>query len=504
MSLENDQSKLKVYQNKAGGLPHEKGGLPHEKVKIPRILVAGAHSGSGKTTLTLGLLYLLKKQGFEVSPFKVGPDFIDPGHHSRISGLASRNLDGWMLSKEYNLRSFIQHAQGKDLALIEGVMGLFDGLNGLSEDGSSAQVAKWLNCPVVLIIDCRSMARSVAALIQGYENFDRQVPLAGVILNRVGSPRHFTYLKEAVETYCHTEVLGYLPRDESLTIPERHLGLVTAEEGPLPESFLSRLSCVLEEKVNIERILAIAQSAQEMTVESTSSLPFKRSLPFNPPREGSYAPAFSPPQRMIKTVAVARDEAFCFYYQDNFDLIRQAGAELLFFSPLRDRSIPASCEALYLGGGYPELYGPQLSQNASMLGSIRSFIEEGGHVLAECGGFVYLTKGIQTFDKQFFPLAGIFPVCPRMERKVHLGYREIHISEDCPLGLAGSRLRGHEFHYSTTERMPDTIQRAYEGFDSNGTERKIEGFRYKNCLAGYPHIHFGSHPESIYSFLQKF
>lgn len=491
MSLENGQSKLKDYQNKEGE-------IPHEKVKIPRILVAGANSGSGKTTLTLGLLYLLKKQGLEVSPFKVGPDFIDPGHHSSISGLASRNLDGWMLSREYNLRTFIQHAQGKDLAIIEGVMGLFDGLSGISEDGSSAQVAKWLNCPVVLIIDCRSMARSVAALIQGYENFDRQVPLAGVIFNRVGSPRHFTYLKEAVETYCHTEVLGYLPRDESLTIPERHLGLVTAEEGPLPESFLSRISCVLEEKVNIERILAIAQSAREMAVESISP------LLFNPPREGSQVPASSPPQRMIKTVAVARDGAFCFYYQDNFDLLRQAGAELLFFSPLRDRSIPASCEALYLGGGYPELYGPQLSQNLSMLGSIRSFIEEGGHVLAECGGFVYLTKGIQAFDNRIFPLAGIFPVSPRMERKVHLGYREIHLSEDCPLGPAGSRLRGHEFHYSTTERMPDTIPRAYEGFDSNGTERKIEGFRYKNCLAGYPHIHFGSHPESIYYFLQKF
>jgi cobyrinic acid a,c-diamide synthase len=207
---------------------------------------------------------------------------------------------------------------------------------------------------------------------------------------------------------------------------------------------------------------------------------------------------------MIRTVGIAKDEAFCFYYQDNFDLLRQAGAELLFFSPLHDVSIPASCEALYLGGGYPELYGPQLSQNLSMLDSIRNFIEEGGRVLAECGGFVYLTRGIQTFDKQFFPLTGIFPVCPHMERKVHLGYREIRLSRDCPLGPAGSMLRGHEFHYSTTERMPDTVSRAYEGFDSRSREMKIEGFRYKNCLAGYPHIHFGSHPESIPYFLQRF
>ncbi|MEW6379059.1 MAG: cobyrinate a,c-diamide synthase [bacterium] len=456
--------------------------------KIPRILIAGTNSGSGKTTLTLGLLHLLKEQGLTVSPFKVGPDFIDPGHHSRISGLASRNLDGWMLSREYNLKTFAQHAQGVDLALIEGVMGLFDGLSGLSEDGSSAQIARWLNCPVILIVNCRSMARSAAALIQGYERFDPEVPLAGVILNQVGSPRHFAYLKEAIETYCHTEVLGCLPRDESLIIPERHLGLVTAEEDPLPQPFLSRLSSLLEEQVNIERLLAIARSAQDIGLSG----------------EISQIPALSPPQRKIRTVGIAKDEAFCFYYQDNFDLLRQAGAELVFFSPLRDRSIPASCEALYLGGGYPELYGLQLSQNLSMLDSIRSFIEDGGQVLAECGGFVYLSRGIQTFDHQFFPLAGIFPVCPRMGKKVHLGYREIHLAEDCPLGLSGNRLRGHEFHYSTTERMPDTIPRVYYGLDSRGTKEKVEGFRYKNCLAGYPHIHFGSYPESVHYFLQKY
>lgn len=475
-------------------------GYPSGKIKIPRLMVAGAQSGSGKTTLTLGLLHLFKKQGLSVSSFKVGPDFIDPGHHSRISGLPSRNLDGWMLSREYNLKTFIQHAQGVDLALIEGVMGLFDGLGSLSEDGSSAQIAKWLACPLILIVNCRGLARSAAALIQGYERFDPQLPLAGLILNQVAGPRHFACLKEAIESLCQTEVLGYLPRDESLTIPERHLGLVTCEESPLSDSFLSRLSALLEEKVNIERLLAIAQSAGEIEeIAPPASMIQKAAEESSPSSLSSTEPLI----KTIKTIGIAKDEAFCFYYQDNFDLLKAAGAQLLFFSPLRDKAIPASCQALYLGGGYPELYGPQLSQNLSMLNSIRDFIEQGGQVLAECGGFVYLTKGIKTFTQEFFPLVGIFPTLARMEKRLHLGYRKIRLLEDCPLGPSGSlELRGHEFHYSTIDEMPKSIPRAYEALAPSGQEKKAEGFRYKNCLAGYPHLHFGSHPESIFYFLQ--
>ncbi|MFH0924041.1 MAG: cobyrinate a,c-diamide synthase [bacterium] len=472
--------------------------------KIPRILIAGVHSGSGKTTVTLGLLYLLRQRGLDIRPFKVGPDFIDPGYHSQIIGIPSRNLDGWMLSKEYNLTTFMQNASSGDLAVIEGVMGLFDGISSDQEDGSSAQIAKWLDCPVILIVDSRHMARSVAPLIQGFERFDKQLSLAGVIFNQVGSQRHFEYLKEAVETYCQTEVLGFVPREESLVIPERHLGLVTSGENLLSQAFLDNFSSILAKNINIDRLVDIAKKSKELSFQSDSSR-FETVLSasllamtqiryceendkaiLNKKGQGGAL------EEKSTTVAVARDDAFCFYYQDNLDFLQQTGARLSFFSPLCDQVLPNPCDILYLGGGYPELYGLQLSQNQGMINSIREFIEDGGKVFAECGGFIYLTRGIETHEQGYFPFIGIYPVKATMGKKVCLGYCQIHLIQDCLLGYAGSIIRGHEFHYSTIEEMPDYIERAYYSQDWKGDKRQAEGFLYKNCLAGYPHLHFGS------------
>ena len=454
------------------------------------ILIAAPSSGSGKTTISLGIMAALRKRGRIVQPFKVGPDFIDPGHHTAVCGRASRNLDGWMLSKDYVVSSFEKSSNGSDISVIEGVMGLFDGVNGKSEDGSSAQIAKWTGSPVILVVDARSMARSAAALVSGFENFDKYVNLAGVIFNRVGSERHMNMLREAVESNCKTKVLGFIPRDEALSMPERHLGLVTAEDG-FSQEFIDRLADVVEKNVNLDVLLTIA--------ERPHPLP-------NPPLEGA---GVSPrPQGEGQgedgvKIAVARDQAFSFYYEDNFDILQDLGAELVFFSPLADKALPEGITGLYIGGGYPEVHAERLSANRSMMDSIKNFAESGGKIYAECGGFMYLTEGIVDFDGEFHRMAGIFPTKAKMlKRRKALGYVEVEAIGDNPLATKGSRIRGHEFHYSEIDEMPETIKRVYRVNKPGSAETWMEGYLYKNTLASYVHLHFGSNKEwaKIYFF----
>jgi len=437
-------------------------------------IVAGVQSGSGKTTLALGLMAALKRRGLKVQPFKVGPDFIDPGHHTHITGRKSRNLDGWMLSKSYNTRLFSRLMRDADCAVVEGVMGLYDGFDALSESGSTAQMAKWLDLPVLLVVDAASMARSAAAVVKGFETFDKSLNLAGVVFNRLGSKSHLAILREAISHYCAIPCFGGLPRDERLVMPERHLGLVTSDENTLSMGDEDYLAEFVESHLDLDNLL------NACVISTPESLP-------------------NPPTRPVAHVriAVARDAAFCFYYPDNLESLEHFGAKLIPFSPLKDKRVPTGCHGIYLGGGYPEVFAESLAQNEAMRISIREAGTRGCPIYAECGGLMFLGKEIVDLTGARFPMAGVFPFSSRVLRRFRaLGYREVRLREDGPLGTKGTAARGHEFHYSDISgKETEILKRAYEVTGRRGKQGAVEGYRIHNTLASYIHLHFGSNPE---------
>ncbi len=436
------------------------------------LVIAGTQSGVGKTTVTLGLLYALARRGLKVQPFKVGPDFIDPGHHTRAAGRVCRNLDGWMLSREANLALFRRQAREVDVAVVEGVMGLFDGYDGASEAGSTAQMAKWLGLPVLLVVDARAMARSAAALVHGFASFDPALGLAGVVFNRVGSAAHLEYLNQALSSLNGVRGFGGLPRDQELAIPERHLGLATAEDHPLEDSYLGHLADRLETHLDLEGLL--------------EALP-----PLTLPEEP--APAVTPP---LVRLGIARDRAFCFYYPENLELLASFGAELVPFSPLKDRELPAGLHGVYLGGGYPELYAERLAANEGLKQALKQGAVGGLPIYAECGGLMYLAREILDLEGRAHPMAGVLPFTVRMlPRLKALGYREVTLTAPGLLGPAGTTARGHEFHYSEILGEPDDVARLYRLTPRRGGAAVSEGYGDGNVLASYVHLHFGSNPE---------
>jgi len=385
----------------------------------PALVIAGTHSAVGKTTISIALMAALRRRGLRVQPFKVGPDFIDPTLHTRAAGSISRNLDGWMLGPATNLQTFARCSADADIAVVEGVMGLFDGRDSLTEAGSTAEMAKLLGLPVLLIVDASAMARSAAALVHGYESFDRELDVAGVIFNRVAGPGHFAYLREAVEASCHARVLGWLPADESVELPERHLGLLMAEEV-LNDARLEALVSWIESGVDIETLMRLARQR-----------PQNEAVPEAPPsvQEGGAhrvevesakleeAQSFSRPPR----IGVARDDAFCFYYQDNLDLLTRFGAQIVEFSPVFDQQLPEGLDGIYFGGGYPELHAAALTANERMRADVARFVQSGKPVYAECGGLMYLTEAIIDAETRSFPMVGVFPTratscCARLRR----------------------------------------------------------------------------------------
>jgi cobyrinic acid a,c-diamide synthase len=436
------------------------------------LVIAGTQSGVGKTTVTLGLLAALRRRGLGVQPFKVGPDFIDPGHHTRAAGRVSRNLDGWMLSRKTNEALFRHQARDADVAVVEGVMGLFDGYDGLTEAGSTAQMAKWLGLPVLLVVDARAMARSAAALVHGFASFDPELTVAGVIFNRIGSTTHLEYLQQAIASLQGVRCFGGLPRDQELAIPERHLGLATTEDHPLQEAYLCHLADWLETHLDLDGLL--------------NALP-QLALPEEEARK-----AASPTVRL----GVARDRAFCFYYPENLEMLEDSGAELVPFSPLNDRELPTGLHGIYLGGGYPELYAAQLAANAGMRQAVRECATAGLPIYAECGGLMYLAKEIRDLEGQAHPMTGVFPFTVRMlPRLKALGYREVTLAAAGLLGPAGTRARGHEFHYSEMLGEPVGVPRIYRLTSRKSGEAVEEGYCEHNILASYVHLHFGSNPE---------
>ena len=439
---------------------------------IPALVIAGVGSGVGKTTVTLGLLETLRRRGLKVQPFKVGPDFIDPGFHALVAGRPSYSLDGWMCSREHVRATVARHAADADLALIEGVMGCFDGRGGQNDEGSTAEIAKWLGAPVVLVADARAMARSAGAVVLGFESFDPELHLAGVLFNRVAGDTHWRWLREAVTARCRTVPLGYLPHRESLALPERHLGLVTAAEHGLPATLLDELSAAMTASIDLDRLLTLARS------DVAPAAPAMR----------------DPAPPTLARIGVARDLAFQFYYPANLDLLRAAGAELVFWSPLEDAELP-DVDALYLGGGYPEVYARELAGNAPMREAVRAFAAAGGPVYAECGGLLYLAEGLEDESGRLHPMVGLLPTVGRMApKRLTLGYAEIEMTRETPLGPAGTTARGHEFHASRIDPVPEWVPRAYTVQMSRGGTPRAEGYLIGEALMSYVHLHFGSNP----------
>ena len=446
---------------------------------VKGFVIAGTHSGCGKTTVTLGLLSALVDRGISVQSFKAGPDFIDAGIHRLATGRQAINLDPWMCGDEGATKSFRRYACLGEIAIIEGVMGMFDGTHG------TAALAAMLSLPVILVVDAYGMAESAGALVHGYAEWAAAsgVRLAGVILNRVGSERHFERIKSAVQD---AEVLGYLPREAEIGISSRHLGLATADEAPMTRQQVGLLSAKIEKHVQLDRVLDLATTGSEPSCERT----------------------ISRPGRVATTVriAIARDIAFSFYYDENLDLLREAGAEIVTFSPLWDSALPAGTNAIYLGGGYPELHAEQLSSNSSMRTAVLDWAAAGRPVYAECGGLMYLSKGIRDFDGSFFPMAGALHFETAMlDRRAGLGYREIRLRKDCILGRAGAVVRGHEFHYSEIQAGHDMnaagIEMAYDVADAQGISRGVEGYNTGSVLASYVHVHFGSNQRAARHFV---
>ena len=424
-------------------------------------------TGSGKTTITLGLLSLLRARGLNLRAFKVGPDFIDPGLHELATGGASHNLDGWMLSRSTNEQLFAHATADVDVAIVEGVMGLFDGFNGRSNAGSTAEMAQWLDLPIVLVIDANPLARSIAAIIHGMKTFDPSLRFAGVIFNRVAGEGHFRILADSVDDL---PILGWLPVNPEIEIRERHLGLLTGQEAEA-QTRIERIQEFISKHIDVDRLLAL--------------------LPERVAASAVTDRAYSPGKFKI---ALASDPAFSFYYHANRMALERAGGEIVEFSPIRDPQLP-SADFLYIGGGYPELYRKQLEANVSMRNSVRDYIKSGKRFYAECGGLMYLSQRIEESE-----MVGILPTDIEMTNGlVDFGYCEVSTLKPSIFGSPGTTLRGHQFHHSrATRSSADPIYAVRQG-----VREYREGFGLENGIASYVHLHFLSNPDAVATVLQS-
>ena len=464
-------------------------------MNIPRVVIAGDRSSAGKTTVCIGLLGALRDRGLEVQGFKVGLDYIDPGFHTLVSGRPSRNLDGFLMSPEVVKEIFMRGSKGVDIAVIEGVRGLYEGLNYSNDVGSTAQIAKILHCPVILVIDAGSITRSVAALVNGYKCFDPEVQISGVILNNIGSERHGEKAQKAVEKYCGVKVIGKIPRKSDLKISMRHLGLITATEckkrGGGFNGVLDRIKNSVEENVDLKAFLDVANSAHALKT------PVSRIF------HAKIGRSEEPKVR----IAVAFDEAFNFYYQDTLDLLALEGAELVYFSPIRDKKLPDGSDAVFIGGGFPELYAAELSSNRSMLNAVKDFYDQYGVIYAECGGLMYLMdqleykplqglrgRGAEPHKDNRFEMCGVIKGSVRFGEKRVVNYVEGELQKDCISGKKGERFKGHEFHHSKILlEDPANTDFAYKILRGEGIMNGLDGIISKNCLASFAHLHAASY-----------
>ena len=450
--------------------------------RIPRIMIAAAGSGSGKTTVTCGLLQAFLNRGLRPASFKCGPDYIDPMFHTEVLGVPSRNLDLFFYGEETANYLLCRNGGEADLAVLEGVMGYYDGLAGKSTEASSYDLAVKSKTPVLLVADCKGMSVSIAAVIKGFLEMRKDHQIKGVILNRL-SPMLYEDVKQIIESELHVEVLGYLPVMKDCSLESRHLGLVTAKEIGNLNEILNRLAVQIENTLNLDRIIELCETAPPLNCRMPEQI---RAIFSNSPTR--------------VRIAVARDNAFCFYYQDNLELLEELGAELVCFSPLEDERLPDGIQGLILGGGYPELYLERLSQNSSMLADIKKAIDSGIPCMAECGGFMYLHQRVKDKNGVAHKLAGVvegesFP----KDRLTRFGYITLIAQEDNLFCRRSEQLKGHEFHYWDSSNTGNGF-RAEKPLRSANWECVVTN---GNLWAGYPHIHLYSNPQAAVNFISQ-
>lgn len=447
------------------------------------LIIAGERSGAGKTTVTLALLAALSQKSQRVQSFKVGPDYIDPMFHRFVTGRPCYNLDPVLTSEDYVQYSFAQHSRDAEYALVEGVMGLFDGASGSNDFASTAHIARLLNRPVLLVIDCSRMARSAAALVHGYRSFDLRLQFAGVVLNRVGSDRHLELLTAALEP-LNLPILGVLRRQDSITIPDRHLGLVPTAELLELRQIIDRLATLGKQCFDWERLEPL----------------LKASISREPMSHVSESASVNGDQASKVQIAIARDSAFSFYYPDNLEILTQLGAELIPWSPLKDEVLPENIQGLYLGGGFPEVFAEGLATNQPMLQQVQRLIAAGTPTYAECGGLMYLSQSITDFAGHTWPMLGILPTAVTMNKRLTLGYRQAIALQDSPAVDKNMAVWGHEFHRSHLTVPPEQPLYTLQSYDAKPLPDP-EGWQLHQVHASYLHLHWGAQPETAAKFV---
>lgn len=432
-------------------------------MKIPRIVLSGTSSGVGKTSITAAIIHGMKKRGYLVQPFKVGPDFIDPTYLSAVAKRPARNLDAWLMGERGVLKDFVQNSRG-DISVIEGVMGYYDGFGGGSNFASTHHVSNIVKAPVILALDASKAARSIAATALGFVKFHKNSRIAGFILNKIGSRKHEDLCRQALSK-LGIPIVGVIPRDASVTMESRHLGLIPVNEMKTLQQKIISIAKTYSDYIDIEKIIEIGSKAP--------------SLPSVPKDHTT---------KQRAKIAVALDESFNFYYQENIDSLRRAGASIEFFSPIHDKKIP-TCDGLYIGGGFPEVKGELLERNSSMKKEIKEKAEDGLPIYAECGGLMYLTKSIRYKEKKF-KMVGLYEADTAMQKKLKLNYTQANVSKPCVISGKNSTLHGHEFHFSELESISSDSKFAYEMDIGIGIRKSKDGMVQYNTLASYMHMHF--------------
>ncbi|MDN3256601.1 cobyrinate a,c-diamide synthase [Streptomyces sp. MA25(2023)] len=473
---------------------------------VPRLVVAAPSSGSGKTTVATGLMAALAGRGLAVSPHKVGPDYIDPGYHALATGRVGRNLDAYLCGPELVGPLFLHGARGCDIAVVEGVMGLYDGAAGEGELASTAQVAKLLRAPVVLVVDASSQSRSVAALVHGFVSWDPEVRVGGVILNKVGSDRHEALLRESLDS-VGVPVLGVLQRARQVDVPSRHLGLVpVAERRGAAVDAVAAMAAQVSDGCDLEALVGLARSAGALECAAWDAGEVLRSSPPPPlpvPTPGAAVPgrplsALDGPRPRtpdgLKRVAVAGGPAFTFSYAEHAELLAAAGAEVVVFDPLRDEELPDGTAGLVVGGGFPEVYASELSANEPLRKAVSELALSGAPVAAECAGLLYLCRELDGL-----PMCGVLDAAARMSERLTLGYRDAVAVSDSALATAGTRMRGHEFHRTVVEPGAG----AAPAWGMRAPERRVEGFVERGVHASYLHTHWASEPGVARRFVER-
>ncbi len=434
-------------------------------MRIPRIVIAGATSGVGKTSITCSIIYALQKRGFSVQPFKVGPDYIDPGYLSTISKHDTYNLDAWLMGEKQLLNSFVSNSKS-NVSVIEGVMGYYDGFGGDSNFASTHHVASLTKSPVILVLDASKTSRSIAATALGFIKFHRNSRIVGIILNKIGSKKHELLCRNALEK-TKIPIIGVIPKNSSLNMPSRHLGLISTMESKILKKQIEKTSKIISNNLDVDQIIKI--------IKHSTQLPKKSKLPH---------------KKFKTTIAVALDTSFNFYYQDNLEALRREGANLKYFSPIKNKKIP-KCDGLYIGGGFPEILGDSLSKNHIMKESIKKLSEDNLPIYAECGGLMYMTKSILSQNKKY-KMIGLFDAETKMTNKMRLNYTKGKIISKNPITEKLHNFQGHEFHYSQLESVSSDSKFVYDLEIGEGIKKHQDGLIQDNTLASYGHLYFDS------------